>query len=135
MSYTSEELLDMILRYEKEVGESFLDRFDSYFDTHKFMVFCKDKGIVSEEKYNLWVCANNRGDYQAFSLQEFHTNIDDFDIPYSVVTFKEEDIMLSGIEEYDKLNRLGIAPVCQYIVSDTELLDNIVNELNEVNSK
>lgn len=51
---TPETIVEAIRFMEKEMGESYLERYDIFSDTTELMEFALEKGYITKEKYNLW---------------------------------------------------------------------------------
>jgi hypothetical protein len=70
---TKEEIYDLIIEWQIEAGEDFLDYFDSYFRVVSFMCWARGKGYIAIEQFNKWEEDNDSdSDYMSVCVHDCH---------------------------------------------------------------
>lgn len=80
------EIYDLIVNWEKDAGEDFIDRFDSNIVVPNYMMWCLGRGYLSTYKFNLWEQAVIRGECWA----DFATSVVYSDSEEYAVVYEEE---------------------------------------------
>lgn len=81
-----EEIFDLIIKYEHEAGESFVDRFGYNINEMLFMTWCFGKGYLSRKKYNLWIEAFKQNELEATDANYYVYNDEgEYGVPYAVI--------------------------------------------------
>ena len=108
-----------------EVGESFIDYFDTNINPASFMFWCLGKGYQSKEKFDLW-----QKDYINIGhLMSANNYICDHEqyTPYAV--FLKNEYMT---EEEDKIeDKKGLWVLAEFIASNQLYIDRFNNYVNQ----
>ncbi len=79
------EIFKIINDWQMDVGEDFLDYFESNVRETNFMFWCLGRGHISQERFNAWVKEYGNAGTLGHSLSELLYNCYDDDNGFSVV--------------------------------------------------
>jgi len=90
MTRTKEQILEAILKWEEDNGESFTDYFDANMNADTFIFWCVGKGYITTEQYRQWEKQYRQKISYASDLNSYLYNEDnDPDVPYAIVITEE----------------------------------------------
>lgn len=92
-----QEIYEAIVNWQMDAGEDFLDYFDGDLRAVSFMMWCRGKGYLTIDQFNLWEEAMNNDNDEAEQATSIVHNCHGDNIPYAVVS--EEDWTEVGQEK------------------------------------
>lgn len=125
-----EVIVDQIRDFELSAGEDYFDQNESVVLSLEFMSWAFGKGVLSAEKYNLWLEAYVDGDYQAESMTYCLSNEYDGEVEYSLYDWTDEDETLP-VSERDKKYEENLRYVGQFIAENPITFEAFCNSLLE----
>ncbi|MGM0837735.1 MAG: hypothetical protein ACQEV7_16390 [Bacillota bacterium] len=87
---TKDEIYGLIKSWEEDVGESFVDYFNSDINARTYMTWCLGRKYISPNQFNAWLVAYSENKLEADDPNYFVYNEDnDEDVPFAVVISEE----------------------------------------------
>lgn len=116
-----QDVYEKIVGWEREHGESFLDRFDGYLRAGSFMFWSLGRGYIDKERFALW-----EADYNADELEADDANyyIMNDEVPYALVDLAPGDY---DEAKYEKAYEI----VAEFISESPTYLERLDEFLNE----
>lgn len=84
------EVYKNICEWENEIGESFVDNFDSEIHPLTYMTWCLGRGYLSSEKYDMWSVAYQNGILEACDANYFIYSEKSSELPLFAVVVSDE---------------------------------------------
>ncbi|UNA01450.1 hypothetical protein MG295_00033 [Bacillus phage vB_BcgM] len=85
---TEQKVFEAIIKYEHEVGESFLDRFGYNINAANFMFWARGKDYINVEQFAEWEHAFSNGELEADD-PNYYVYTDDEDVTFALIIDEE----------------------------------------------